>query len=532
MTNNVGTGMDSTSEPMVFARQSSGMVRGLSWVDVLIMSVAAPAGSGILYYSVNTQSSYPGGNIALAFVIGLIVFLPVSFVVSMLATAMPRSGSLYVAVSRLMDSSVGFIGAYLYFIGQAMIAGVLGNIITTVVGGIFTTSGDAYSMAFLRSAGLAMQTTTAKIIGGILWVALFWAVGLGGMKVFRRVQQVFFYLPLMATAMTVGFFLVRSPVRAIDAFNATWGAGAFEKILYAAQANGWSAPVFSLSSTFGLLLVVMWAYNGIDMGTYAGSEVQSPQRSFVKGVILGWLIVGLLYIVLAFAVYRPFGPFIGAYDYLSSKKPEVLQQIMPLVKPSVPFYIISVAGNKFIGILVSLTIVLWFVNCIPPIFMSTSRILFALSMDRLVPTSLSGVSERAAPTWATHITALVAVLGVIFQTYDVQLVLGTLLFCTFFIFWMYGFAAMVLPYRKPDIYLQLPCNYTIAGVPLLSVAGLLTFGIGWFFVFFAARQISLPVAFFLAVILLLGALLYYTQVSRNHREGVRIGSLMEMLPPE
>ncbi len=524
---------NNSEKQLIFARKSSGMIRELSWIDVFIMSMAAPAASGILYYSVNTQSSYPGGSIWLAFIIGLIIFLPISYVISMLATAMPRAGSLYVAVSRLMDSSVGYIGAYLYFIGQALIAGVLGNIITAILGGIFISISDAYSILFLKGIGEAFQTSTGTIIGGCIWVLIFWAVTLGGIKIFRRFMQFFFYIPLAATLLTIIIFIFTSSTGAVEAFNQTWGAGAYQGIIETAKVSGWTESPFSFESTLALLLVVLWAYNGIDMGSYAGSEVQSPKKSFVKGVILGWLFVGVLYVLLSFAVVKPFGEFIGAYDFLAKNNQEGIKSIMPFVQPSVPFYLISIMPNKLIGILLSLTIVMWFVNSIPPIFISTSRILFALSMDRTVPEKLANVNDKnGAPIWATHLTAIVAILGVVFQTFNVTVVLGTLLFCTFFIFWMYGFSAMVLPFYKPKIYEQLSIKTKIAGVPLLSIGGFLTFGIGWYFVFLALREITLPVAFVLAIFLLIGVIIYYSQIVKNSKREISIKELTSEMPPE
>ncbi len=516
-----------------FARKSSGMRRELSWLDVMIMSISAPAASGILYYSVNTQSSYPGGSIILAFIIGLLIFLPIAYVISMLATAMPRAGSLYVAVSRLMDSSVGYIGAYLYFIGQAIIAGVVCHIVIGIVGGIFVSISEAYSIVFFKELGIAFQSTTGKVIGGFLLVIFFWAVNLGGIGIFRRIMKFSFYLPVIATLLTIIIFLFTSSSGAIESFNQTWGTGAYQNILDAAKTNGWSSTGFSFSGTIALLLVVLWAYNGIDMGSYAGSEVQTPKKSFVKGVLLGWLLVGILYVLVSFAVVKPFGEFITAYDYLAKNNQDAIKNIMPYIDPSVPFYIMSIIGNKFLGILLSITIVLWFINSIPPLFITTSRIVFALSMDRVIPERLANVNEKnGAPLWATHLTAIFAIFGVVFQTFNVTLVLGTLLFCTFFIFWAYGFSAMILPFRKPDIYEQLPYKIDIAGIPLLSIAGFLTFGIGWFFVFLALREISIQIAFSLTVLLIMGIIVYLVQVLKNHKRDISIKEITDQLPPE
>ncbi len=521
------------SEKLIFARKSSGMRKELSWIDVMIMSIAAPAASGILYYSVNTQSSYPGGSIVIAFLIGLLIFLPIAFVISMLATAMPRSGSLYVAVSRLMDSSVGYIGAYLYFIGQAIIAGVVCNIVIGILGGIFISISEAYSISFFRGLGEAFQSTTGKVIGGLVLVIFFWTVNLGGIRIFRKIMRFFFYLPVIATLITIILFIFTSSSGAVESFNLTWGSGSFQSILEAAKASGWTSTGFSFSATIAMILVVLWSYNGIDMGSYAGSEVQSPKKSFVKGVLLGWLLVGILYVVVSFAVVKPFGEFITAYDYLAKNNQDAIKSIMPYIDPSVPFYIISITGNKLLGILLSITIVFWFINSIPPLFITTSRIVFGLSMDRVIPERLANVNEKnGAPLWATHLTALFAILGVVFQTFNVTLVLGTLLFCTFFIFWAYGYSAMILPFRKADIYEQLPYKINIFGIPLLSIAGFLAFGIGWFFVFLALREITIPIALSLTGLLMIGILIYYVQIRINYSRNISIKELTEQLPPE
>jgi amino acid transporter len=87
-----------------FTRQASGLVKGLSWLYVLIITISAPTGSGILYYSVNMQTAHPGGSVGLAFVIGLALFLPICYLVANMAAGIPRAGSLYVGISRVNSS--------------------------------------------------------------------------------------------------------------------------------------------------------------------------------------------------------------------------------------------------------------------------------------------------------------------------------------------------------------------------------------------------------------------------------------------
>ncbi len=78
---------------LVFTRKTSGLVKGLSWKDILILVISAPAGSGILYYSVSTASTYPGGNIGLSFLIGMALFIPLLYLAALNASMIPNSGS-------------------------------------------------------------------------------------------------------------------------------------------------------------------------------------------------------------------------------------------------------------------------------------------------------------------------------------------------------------------------------------------------------------------------------------------------------
>lgn len=518
---------------LIFTRSASGLVRELSWWDVLIMLIATPAASGILYYSVSTASSYPGASVPLAFFIGMIMFLPICASIAIVSSIMPRSGSLYILISRLINPTLGYLAGFLFFLGYSLTIGVLGYIIMGIIGGILTNSGMASNITGFTNLGIALQSRLWGTIGGILWVAFFWLITLAGVRPFRNILRILFAIPGIATVITIIYFFFTSPSMAQLAFNYNWGSGAFQSILNAAKTNGWTAPSFSWSATIGVLLVVIWAYGGIEMASYASGEVKTPRRSMIKGFMWGWLGVGLLYIILAFAVYRPFGGFIGAYDFLYRNHPEVLKEIMPLVSPSVPFYISSIIKNTWIGVIIASAIALWFVNTMPPFFLGISRLIFAMAMDRAIPERLANVNPKnGAPTWATHLTAIVAVIGVILNMANVKVVLGTITFAVFFPLWLYGLGAMLLPYRRPDIYETSPIKTKIGEVPIVTIFGFLTFGIGWFIILFCAREISTPIAIALAVAVVVGMILYFVQQGRNIKRGIDISKIYSQIPPE
>src|SRR6056297_2557499 len=125
---------------VIFTRRASGLVRELSWLDVFIFVVAGPAASGVMFYSVSTAADFPGASISLAFLLGLAIFIPIMLLVSITSATMPRSGGLYIAVSRVMGPSMGYMSAWLLFIGYGISSGVLGYLVVGLIGSGFSTA--------------------------------------------------------------------------------------------------------------------------------------------------------------------------------------------------------------------------------------------------------------------------------------------------------------------------------------------------------------------------------------------------------
>ena len=517
---------------MIFTRKASGLVKGLSWLDVFMIVISAPAGSGILYYSVSTASTYPGGNVWLSFLLGMLIILPVIFVAAISSTMIPRSGSLYVFISRVINPGVGFITAVLFFLGYTLSIGVVAFVITQVIGGILVNSGMAGKMELVKNIGQALQNPYWAAVGGTILVLLTWLLVLQGIKAFRNVMRILFVITILASLITVIYFFVAGQATSSELFNRVWVENAYQKIMQLASDKGWAPPAFSWSSTFSLLLVVLFSYGGLELISYASGEVSQEKRKIMKGYIWAWLILAFIYIIIAFSVTFAFGKFIGAYDFVFRNHQEALKTIMPAISPSIPFYISSIIPNTWIGIIISLSLSFWLVNTMVPYFFAPSRLIFALAMDRAIPESMADVNSKGAPTKASHITLLFALLGVVFNLLNVGTVLGTILFCALFVYWLYGLSAILLPYKKPDLYDKCPIQKTIFNIPVVSIVGALTFGIGWFVIFLSAKQMSMDIMITLSVLIAIVMVLYILKLQKNKNENINIDQIYNQLPPE
>lgn len=521
------------SNNLVFTRKTSGLVKGLSWKDILVLVISAPAGSGILYYSVSTASSYPGGNVGISFLIGMALFLPVIYLAALNASMIPSSGSLYVLISRTVNPTLGFLASTLFFIGYTLSIGVVAFVVTKVFGGIIVNYGIANNSASIESFGAVLQTPLWSTLGGCLLVFITWGIVLLGVNVFRKTMRVLFYISLLSILIAIIVFAFSNISSASEAFNKTWGNGAFERIIELASNKGWNPSGFSWTSTFNLLLVVLFSYGGLELISYASGETTKHQKKNIRAYLFAGLALGLLYTSIAFSVTHAFGDFIGAYDFVYNNHNSELAKIISPIAPSIPFYVSSILSNPVLGIIIPIGISLWLITTMIPYFFAPSRIIFALAMDKVLPESMADVSSKTgAPTKASHLTLVFALLGVLFTLLNVGTVLGTILFCALFVYWLYGAGAIALPYKNPVLYSLCPIKSKIFNIPIISWLGMLVFAIGWFVIFISVKQMTYDIIIALSVIMALLIFYYSIRQMKLKKSGTNTEEIFNQLPPE
>lgn len=525
-------GGESVSERLVFMRKASGLVRELTAADVVIWSIACPTASGLMYYMVASANDYPGANPMLSFLLGGIIIFPVVLALATMMRVMPRSGGPYVCISRLVDPSVAYVTNFMYAISCGMTVGIMSWVGTGVLSSCLTLAGQAGHMEEVVRAGEWVATTAGRTILSVIITLLFWWFSLISLRAVKWLMRLSFALPLAATIVLVLAGWLVGDARA--AFDRTWGPGVFQAVIDAAKANGWSPPAFSWPSTISMLLVVFWAYSGMEMVTMVAGEVKSPHRSLFRGIIGGFLATVLMYVIIAWSAWHPYAAsgFIPAYVFLHDQHPDVLKSIMPVSRPSLPLFLGSLLPNPWLAVVVMLLVTLWFYNTALPSVVVTARILFAMSFDRQLPKQFAAVNKRGVPTVATHLAGVLGVLAIFLNVYGIQTVLGMLDVSAYFLFWAFGLSAVMLPFKRPDIYELSPVRGEILGVPAISWLGALTTGIGWFLVAFAISPLGTgPQVAFCVTIFVITALYMWSQ-QRNLKEGVDLARIYAEIPPE
>jgi amino acid transporter len=212
--------------------------------------------------------------------------------------------------------------------------------------------------------------------------------------------------------------------------------------------------------------------------------------------------------------------------------------------PIAPQYFSLIAastGNSIIAIvLFGGYIVFWPLICYIS-FIQPTRMLFAYAFDGLLPKGVTRTSANGSPyiavilaTLGSFITLIWAVNGSNFFQVLVYATLVQLIAMA-----LVGISAVVVPYRKPDLYRASATKKTFAGIPVVSIAGagaFLTCVFVWVLYFHYPTQFFLSdkqkmFSIFGATIAL--AILYYFAVKAFRKsQGVEIDRAFAEIPPE
>lgn len=536
-------------EEIVFVRRASGLVRELEWYDVMIWTIACPAASGMTYYAVKMlgdPSAY-GGNEVLAFFLAGILWLPLIVAFAIISSSFPRSSSLYVFVSRVVHPIFGYLPFWYWIIGggAAMVSGFILFIGIKALAGAWTIAGVLTRNPALMAISYVATNPMYQLIVACISVVFLWALNYFGIRILKWMLRIITILPLFVTLTVLIGLGVSGPNIGMRNWDFIFGTGTSAKIMKAAFGGGeWFGtfiePLSAVSvweGTYAMLLWTLWAWTGFEAVTFVGSEVKDPTRSYVKGYIGGFISIMVLYLANAFLVPWVCNyDFMAAYSYLQMNYPNVLSSILgglPTPDPSVPLMASVVFMNASLAILIGIAYFLWYLNTAMVCWISGVRGFFSLAFDRALPENLADVSPRwASPTWANHLTAIVALIGVIFTLGDAmgsEMAAGVVAFmdfsCLFFI-WPVGLSLMLIPWWRSELFSRM----TFQSKLVCAIVGALTYAIGWYFMIFTAYT-DIPVLMTNILVGLIGTIVFVIMGAKNRAKGIEIEKIYTQIPP-
>jgi len=547
----------SPSSSSLYVRQSSGLVREASVIDAIIFNAvfSAPVGATLAFGILYALGLFPGADMVLALLIAFVVNIPVCIMMSMMASAMPRTGGDYVWISRILHPAVAVFSNF-----SASISALIGaafwarSFAVLALGPALAVLGAVTNNSGLINAGNAVSGSNATgqwwTFGlGLLLIIILAIAMSSGTKSSFRVQNVCWTIASLGTFLAFIALLISSNSSFITNFNAfarpfTHSANSFQGIQTAATKIGFTfTGGHQFSSTLPVVAIIMTFMMWNWWSVYIAGELKSAGKLRRQlSVMLGALVWDSVFMIIGvLLLYHSAGEqFIASINALPGTPAYVL--------PVQPYYnlMASIAANNgFFALLIAISFIFWNLPAMFPNTFMPVRTIFAWSFDRILPGKLSEVSERTHAPIPAIIVASIIVAGilawsVLSSSFATLLSMGVLagvvtILCV-------SVAALAFPYRRPDLYRNSPANVRIGGVPLLpivSVLSILVIG-GLAYLVLAYQQLGiatpqlgpLPGFIFMGSLIVIGLIIFYVARFVRARQGINLDLIYSELPPE
>ena len=335
---------------------------GLAGVVIISLSAMLPG----IFVTPTFAADIMGAGIWLAFIVAAAVVLPAAISKAELSSGMPSSGGSYVYLERTYGPMIGTIS------GLGLWASFL------LKSGFALIGFSAYFIAVTTYFAIDMEMMVLSMSA----LVLITIVNILGVKKVKAIQTpvLFVTLAMLLITCAAAFFT--------DDFDGTGPLKA-----------AFSTDLWTLAETSAFVFV---AYAGVTKVAAIGGEVKDPEKNLPAGMLLSLLFATILYAMIAYLMMAsmPDGWWIDADG-------EVVEN---------PIFVFAevVAGTEF-GIFAAIVSVLAMISMALAGILASSRFLFAMGQDKLLPPALERVHEKyETPHWPIIVTGVAMGLAIFF----------------------------------------------------------------------------------------------------------------------
>lgn len=546
-------GRQEPESPKLFLRNATGLVKGWSRFDAFLYSHFSVNFITLgLFFAIAALPFVPQGQVIPALIVTTVFVSFLVWAYAALISIMPRAGGDYVWQSRLLTPGIGFVLAvtgwwFILWYWTPVYANILDievfQPIAAVLGG----------MSLVTWLGSSTGVFVVCVITVLLAAFL---VGLG-MRGYAKVQRVCFAIGGLVLVIMFLIMLFTSRDTFIAAFNNAshqlfnaHGDVYQKTITVAAKGNGYTAPSslgitpffqHSMLLTPILCFWILWPTWGATL--YGEVRGASDFRGVVRGMMSGLWSVFIIAIIFFFLAQKTFG-----WTFFNSANMNYEAAVFGgTVAPTIPVWSYPPLLVSFLipsGILRALFLLAfgaWFLGWVGTLFMSSTRVIFAVAFDRVLPERFSNVTRKHhVPVWglilmlvpALVVSALYAYTSE-FKTFvlDATLVIAITFFGSLI-------AAVILPWRKRDLYENsVVAKYRLGPVPLVSIAAALAAAfVGWNIYEWLTNSVygvnNTTSLIFMGAMYLLAIIIYVVAKVVRRRQGLDLNMVYGEIPVE
>ncbi len=279
-----------TSEPAQAHDMRPQLLRGLSLLDSVLLLVGGIVGSAIFLTAKDIAAPLPNPLLFVGvWILGGIITMFAGLSFAELGAMFPDSGGQYVYMREAYGDLVAFLYGWMIFtVSNGGTIAALAVAFAEYLGAIFP--GVSKERVMFTVVGFGFTRVHAI---ALLAIALVTWTNMVGLRKGAILQNVATWMKFAAVAafVTLGFAFGKGAWSHFGESGAAAGA-------HAAGLTMGLTP-WQLVSAFGVgLIAVFWAYDGWVYITWVSGEVKDPQRNIPRGLILGIVTVGVIYIAL------------------------------------------------------------------------------------------------------------------------------------------------------------------------------------------------------------------------------------------
>ncbi len=538
----------------LFVRKATGLVRSWSVFDAFIYALFSInlVTLGLYIFS---QMYYLEGGMIPSLLVSAVFLVFEMIVYAGLISVMPRAGGDYVWQSRILGGGIGFVLAvtgwwFILWLWTPLYSDMLRMVFFTPLLGIAGAKDAA--LWFIQTPLGHFVTAVIMLIVVSIYIAI-------GMKWYARVQKFCFWVSMVGMGVTLLILLFGSPAAfqaglerdAVAMFGAQ--PGVYEATLAAGQEAGAVVPLMggSVGAIFLTLPFIVFFNLWPNWGATLYGEVRGAtdfKRNF-WGMAWAVIVTTTLGVALFLAISKTIG-----WDFYTSANGAYwnyawgyTDQAPPLpIWPHPALLAAFVVPNRILQFLVVLAVSAWWFGWSGTVFLSSTRVIFAAAFDRLLPEKVAEVEPRTrTPIYALALMVIPSLVVTALFAWNVFNFQSLTLDSTLVIAVTYlgsTVAAILLPYIKKDLYEASPiAKYKIAGVPLITIAGVI---FGGFLLFLLYEWIIDPLQLygiglantssvvFMLVNYALALVIYLGFRWYRRRQGLNIDKVYEEIPVE
>lgn len=337
--------------------------RSLGAFDVTLMSIGATIGTGVMVLTGVVAARDAGPAVILSFIGSAIACILVALCYAEFASSIPTSGSAYAYIYASLGEVVAHLVGWSLFLGYTVCT-------ATVAGGW-----SAYFNSLLRESGIHLPSMLVNIpsqgglinIPAVLVVLFITFILSRGTKESKKVNNIMVIVKLGVIILFVA-------------------VGAF----YIKPQNWHPFMPFGTKGVFAGAASVFLAYAGFDAVSTSAEEVKNPQRNLPIGIIASMIGCTIIYIIVCL----------------------VLTGIAPYTKLNVGdamAYALSSVGQGWAASVLSIGAVIGILAVVLAYVYGSSRILFSMSRDGLIPKAYSKVNKKTnVPVLSTWVVGCLA----------------------------------------------------------------------------------------------------------------------------